>query len=283
MVAIACAYPARVPGMVRLSLATVAGLFAVSALALGDNEGGWRYWARELLPVPVLPYMFMNLGQLIPLVNPRIRDQALLAIDRALLGSDAQAALYSLPLPAWVADALTLAYSTFYFLPVALLLLLAARHDRYLPQVVAAVAITFVVSYAGYFAVPAYGPRTTVAQQRYQSLPGLVGDHVREKLDQWEKTKTDAFPSGHTMITLAVLYCARRRNRTLYNVLLPFGSLLIVATVLLTYHYVIDVLAAVPLAAASLGLAAILAGRVPPASLARVQMAPETANGRAEL
>jgi hypothetical protein len=265
MTAIACVYPARVPRMIPLSLATVGALFAISALALGENESGWRYWARELLPVPLLPYIFMYLGHLIPLVNPRICDQALLAIDRAILGPEVQAALYTLPLPAWVADMLTLAYSTFYFLPVALLLVLAARRDRFLPQVAAAIVITFIVSFAGYFVVPAYGPRTTVAQQRYQSLPGVVGDQVRGKLDQWEKTKTDAFPSGHTMITLAVLCCARRRNRTLYNVLLPLGSLLILATVLLTYHYVIDVLAAIPLTAASLALGALLAGRIPDA------------------
>jgi membrane-associated phospholipid phosphatase len=123
--------------------------------------------------------------------------------------------------------------------------------------------ITFLVSFAGYFVVPAYGPRTTIAHQRYESLPGRVGDEVREKLDQWEKTKTDAFPSGHTMVTLAVLFCARRRNWTLYNILLPLGSLLIAATVLLTYHYVIDVLAAVPLTAASIALSAWLAGPVP--------------------
>ncbi len=268
MIAVACAYPQRVPGMVRLSLVTVAGLFAVAALALGENSGGWRFWARELLPVPLLPYLFMNLGRLIPLVNARTYDQTLLAIDRAILGPEAQAALYTLPLPGWVADGLTLAYSTFYFLPVALLLVLAARRDRYLPQVVAAVVTTFLVSYAGYFVVPAYGPRTTVAQERYQTLPGVVGDHVREKLDEWEKTKTDAFPSGHTMVTLAVLFCARRRNRTLYNSLLPLGTLLVAATMLLTYHYVIDVLAAVPLTAASLLLSAGLAGRVPAAATA---------------
>ena len=67
------------------------------------------------------------------------------------------------------------------------------------------------------------------------------------------------------MVTLAVLFCARRRTRTLYNILLPLGSLLIAATVLLTYHYVIDVMAAVPLTAASLALSAWLAGPVPSA------------------
>jgi membrane-associated phospholipid phosphatase len=125
---------------------------------------------------------------------------------------------------------------------------------------------------AGYFAVPAYGPRTTVAQQRYLSLPaGLVGEPLRDRLDHWEKTKTDAFPSGHTMVTLAVLYCARRRYRTLHNTLLPIGTLLIAAPILLTYHYVvdIDILAAIPLMAVSVALAAWIAGPVPRAAPGR--------------
>ncbi len=263
LTALAWVHPARVPGMIRVSFVTVGALFAIAALALGEDRRGWRYWARELLPVPVLPFIFLNLGRVIPLVNPRVYDAALAALDRRLLGPEAQAALYTLPLPAWTADVLTLVYSTFYFLPVALLLTLGARRDPSLPQVAAAIVITFLVSYAGYFVVPAYGPRTTLAHERYQSLPGIVGDHVREQLDEWEKTKTDAFPSGHTMVTLVVLFCARRRNRTLYAVLLPVGTILIAATVLLAYHYVVDVVAGVALAAASLGLAALAAGRIP--------------------
>lgn len=267
MTLIAWSHPAEVPTSARTSLVTVGALFAIAALALGENRTGWRYWCRELLPVPVVPFIFLNLGRLIPLVNPRNFDAELEALDRALLGPEAQAALYSLALPAWIADVLTLAYSTFFFLAIVLAVVLAARHDPFLPQVTAAVVFTFVVSYAGYFVVPAYGPRSTVAQQRYLSLPaGIIGDHLRAQLDQWEKTKTDAFPSGHTMVTLAVLYCARRRYRLLYNLLLPIGSLLIAATILLTYHYVVDIVAAVPLMVGSVALARWLAGPVPRAA-----------------
>ena len=81
-------------------------------------------------------------------------------------------------------------------------------------------------------------------------------------LDELESTKTDAFPSGHTMVTLATLLCARRRARDVFNVLLPIGSLLIAATVLLTYHYLVDLLAAVPFLVASWWLSAWLAGPV---------------------
>jgi len=264
MAVVAWLHPGKVPISVRSSYLSIGVLFAVAALALGEEHHGWRYWARELLPIPLVPFIYLNLGRLIPLINPRVFDRELLAVDRAILGAEAQAVLYRLPLPAWWSDLLTVAYSSFYFLAAALVLALMWRHDPTLPQVAAALVITFLASYAGYFAVPAYGPRTTVAQTRYSSLPpGVVGEGVRDLLDQWEKTKTDAFPSGHTMVTLAVLYCARRRLRGLYHVLLPIGVLLIAATVLLTYHYVIDVLVAFPLTAASVALSTALAGGVP--------------------
>jgi len=53
----------------------------------------------------------------------------------------------------------------------------------------------------------------------------------------------DVFPSGHTMITLIVMYLSvRLRSRSRYF-FVPVGSLLIVATVYLWYHYVIDLIA----------------------------------------
>ncbi len=255
---------AGIPNATRGSLATVTILFVLAALALGEDSAGWRYWARELLPVPVIPYVFLNLGKLIPVVNPAVLDRSLIELDRRLLGAELQQALYAIALPAWLADCLTLAYATFFFQPIVLAVALALRRDPALPRVTTAIVFTFLLSYAGYFVVPAYGPRATVAGERYATLPeGIFGAPVRDLLDHWEKTKTDAFPSGHTMVTLAVLFCARRRLTQLYEVLLPIGALLMAATVLLTYHYVIDVLAAVPLTAVALAAAARLHGPVP--------------------
>ncbi len=252
-----------IPNATRGSLAAVTILFLLSAIAIGEHQTGWRYWARELLPVPVIPYIFLTLGRLIPVVNRQVLDYTLIAWDRTLLGVEAQEALYAISLPPWLADLLTVAYSTFLLLPIILAVTLAARRDPMLPRVTSAVVFAFLLSYAGYFLVPAYGPRATVASQRYATLPqGLVGAPIRELLDHWEKTKTDAFPSGHTMVTLAVLYCARRRVTWLYQALLPVGALLIAATVLLTYHYVVDVLAAVPLTALALFAAARCHGPV---------------------
>lgn len=264
LAAVAWSHPTVVPLSTRTSLLALGFLFAVAALALDGATDGWRYWAKELLLIPVVPSIFLSLGALIPLVNPNTHDAALVAWDRRLLGPETQAALYNLPLPAWLSDLLTLAYSTFFFAPIVLVVALGRRRDPMLPRVTAAVLFTFLVSYAGYFVVPAYGPRTTVAQQRYETLPaGTIGAPLRDLLDHWERTKTDAFPSGHTMVTLAILFCARRRHRALYNAMLPVGALLIAATILLTYHYLVDVLVALPLVVISVLLAHVAAGPVP--------------------
>ncbi len=61
-----------------LRFALAAALLWGLALVLGEPIGGFRYWARELLPTPFIPYVFLNLGPLIPVVNPRIADELLM-------------------------------------------------------------------------------------------------------------------------------------------------------------------------------------------------------------
>jgi membrane-associated phospholipid phosphatase len=225
---------------------------AVAYLALirltATGRPRWRYWLRELSPIPVIVYIYLHIGALVLVDQPPIRDRLLASIDRALLGPELQSALVNLSLPAWGADLLTLAYASFYFIPLTVVIALAWRRDPNLPRVTAVLVFTFLVSYAGYFAVPAYGPRAGIASERYATLPdGLIGGAIRTHLDRWETTKSDVFPSGHTMVTLAALACARRRLRALYRTLLPLAALLVASTMLLSYHYVIDVIAAVPL------------------------------------
>lgn len=268
MTAIALAGAGRLgwePGLRNLAAVL---LLLGGATALGEAPEGLRRWARELFLVPFVLYAFLNLSPLIAIVNPAIRDPWLMAADQFLLGSDLQAALFGAALPTWGAELLTLCYASYFLLSSGLVIVLMVRRDNAIPRVTATIVITFLVSYTGYFFVPAHGPRAMdLGVAKYAGLPvGIVGGDLRALLDVGELTKTDAFPSGHTMVTLATLICARRRARTFYLVLLPVAMLLIAATILLTYHYLIDVLAALPLLALAFAISARLAGPVEPLS-----------------
>ena len=60
----------------------------------------------------------------------------------------------------------------------------------------------------------------------------------------------DAFPSGHAMMTLVAMWWSWRQRLRLRWALSVIGVLLILATVYLRYHYVVDVLAGALLAVA---------------------------------
>jgi membrane-associated phospholipid phosphatase len=66
-------------------------------------------------------------------------------------------------------------------------------------------------------------------------------------LNVLESNKRDCFPSGHTMVVLAVLIEAARRSRKTFLWFLPFAVGLLMATVYCRYHYVADVLAGLAL------------------------------------
>lgn len=229
-------------------LAIGLAVLLAGSVTLDPTAGNLQRWLRELLPIPLLLNIFQNLGAVIESIRGRTSDSLLIACDRHLLGSHLYAALWT-EHPSWpITDLLTLGYTSFYFLPLALFLWMVwTRHPRR-QLVITAFAATFFVSYVGYFLVPALGPRLTVASSYYQHLPaGIIGGPIRHLLDVLERTKTDAFPSGHTMVTLVALFFVARYRRSWLVLYAPCSALLIAATVLLGYHYVTDVLVGVAL------------------------------------
>ncbi len=143
-------------------------------------------------------------------------------------------------------------------------------------------AIGFFVSFLGYLAVPAVGPRFTLFDIATveRALPGLwLTPGLRSFVDGGglvppglshaaaaALAPRDVFPSGHTMMTVMAMYWVGRfRLRSRWGVWVV-GALLIVATVYLRYHYAVDLIAGMVLAAACLAatppLYAWMTGRI---------------------
>lgn len=201
---------------------------------------------RGWYPVALIPITYTELRYLIPLIHPRDYDLELAAIDHRMFGLHPTIWLERLTSPL-LTEALQIIYATYYFFPIVLGAALWRNgwFDRYHFWVFV-VAFGFYLSYLGYIAVPATGPRFLPLIKEGQAFP-LRGvwlfDTIRTTLDEAEGITRDCFPSGHTEITLLVLYYARRFHRRTFWWLLPPGSALIFSTVYLRYHYVIDIVA----------------------------------------
>jgi hypothetical protein len=121
------------------------------------------------------------------------------------------------------------------------------------------VVTTFYLSYLGYFAFPALGPRFEIPHMQTAPLEGVwLTQAIRDGLDHLELIQRDAFPSGHVGVSLLVLYYARRFLRNSFLPYLVVVGSMGVSTVYLRYHYVVDVLSGVILAVVSGWLAHVI-------------------------
>ncbi len=218
---------------------------------------------------PILPLLlvFDNLGPFVLGAGSVDLDPLLVAADRLLFGGDDPTRLLEPFLGPPALEVLTVCYALYYFHPIVLGALLWKDDLREkspgarFPAYVFGMLLVFYVSYAGYFVVPAIGPRFTVPHDG--PLPrGTVAKAIDDTLDRLETSRRNCFPSGHTMVTIAVLVEAARRSRKTFLAFLPFATGLVLATVACRYHYVVDVLAGLVLAFAVGGLARAVARRV---------------------
>jgi membrane-associated phospholipid phosphatase len=210
--------------------------------------------AIDFYPAAFIAFIYESLGPLISAARGPARDDLLIAADRAILGGDATVLLQPLVTP-FLATFLYIAYATYYFLPLVLGGYLWSHDVGTARRYIFTLSVCFYVSYAGYFTIPAYGPRTALADRNRVPLEtSSVARAISQTINELEHTKLDAFPSGHTMITVAVLIVARRRYRKVFWFLLPVALLLIFSTMYCRYHYLVDVLAGILLAFATVPL-----------------------------
>ncbi len=217
----------------------------------------WRHLHLWYL-VPLILIFFKELYFMIDPIRGIIIDETLIKIDRFIFfGNDPTVLLYKIANP-YLTELLQIVYGTFYLLPVILGIDLMLKKKQIEFDFSAFIIVYgFFLSFIGYLLFPAIGPRFTLHNFEMNNfeMPGLLlTDFLREIVNSGESipygtlnpakiVQRDAFPSGHTQMTLLVMFLAVKFNSRLKLFFLINGSLLIFATVYLRYHYVVDLIA----------------------------------------
>jgi len=238
----------RAPGWEEASLVFV--LLGVLPLALRTAAQRLRSQPLSLLadfsPAFALFLAYGNLDPVLDAFHVPLADARLQMLDQRIFGMQPSIALAP-HLTGWESNLLMLCYVSYYLWPVLLgALLWAFRGEAAFDRWSLAVMVILLLNFALYAAVPAVGPR--FAQAESFAVP-VVGDVAAPLFRAFMRSPfhRDCFPSGHTAMSLMVLWHAFRKLRPFFWVaLLPCAGL-IVATVALRFHYGVDLLAAPPL------------------------------------
>jgi membrane-associated phospholipid phosphatase len=232
-----------------LGVLAILSLFILLSVFLSGRRLVWRV-AHDFSPVLIVPVLFNTLGPVIDCASPSRWDPQLAQLDARMFGDLAAMWRGVLGRPAWLTDLTYLAYVGYYVAPVALgaVLYLKRPRDEF-QQLVFTVVVTFYASYVGYFIFPTLGPRVPLGSEALVVGGGVVSHAVRLFIEYAERTRTDAFPSGHTAVALVCLYFAWRTSPAVFAAFTVLAAGIVFSTVYLHYHYVIDVVTGAALAA----------------------------------
>ncbi len=254
-------FSSRVPvwkELVLINLVVIAAIVCIARWAETRNSRlliGIHRWYCYLLVL----FVFKEIYQMIHRINPTDYDQLFITIDHWMFGVNPTQWLYKFANPV-VTEILQSAYFSYYLIFILVGVEIYRRYPiEKFDHAAFVIVLGFYLSYLGYFLLPAVGPRFTLHDfaNLDRELPGLfftplfraiinAGESIRAgQIHPIDVVQRDAFPSGHTQLTLVCVYLAflfRLRSKWVVTVL---ATLLIIATVYLRYHYVIDLIGGV--------------------------------------
>jgi len=255
-------FATRIPQWMSLVSINCALTVAICILGYVRHTSSSRMlsYVHDWYVAPAVFFLFKELYFMIkPLHFGRDYDDVLIAIDHWMFGVNPTEWLMQYATP-WLTEILQIAYTSFYFLFLILGYELYRRHNLDLFHYFMFTCVYgFFLSYVVYFFLPAIGPRFTLHDFNALNtdLPGvLLTPYLRWFVNAGGSvpmgvpnevaiagTQRDVFPSGHTMMTLVLMYLGAKLHARVRYMVYIVGVLLIMATVYQRYHYVIDLLA----------------------------------------
>jgi hypothetical protein len=196
---------------------------------------------------------FFQLREILPAVSSRAVDARIYAFDLHVFGVEP-----SVWLDRFVRPATTEWFAFFYFLYFLILMvhvfpMILTRDSVLLARFALGILLIFMTGHLLYMAVPGWGPYWYLRGTFDHTLEGRTfWPLVREAVDAGGAQK-DIFPSLHTAVpTFLAIFSFRHRQRVPFRYTWPIVAFLatqiIIATLFLRWHYLVDVVAGLLLA-----------------------------------
>jgi hypothetical protein len=215
------------------------------------------FWSALVYRVGIygsVQHSYFLFKHLLPVINPGTLDHQLFMLDHRLFGFEP-----AVWLDQFVTPVTTEWFAFFYFCYFFLLathvlpILFGARDQVLLGEFMLGMLAIVCVGHTGYLLVPGFGPYKAMPEMFKHELPGGLWMDVVWSTVRSNGAMKDIFPSLHTAgPSFLAMFSFRNRDRLPFRYTWPlltfFSANIIVATMFLRWHYVIDVLAGFTLA-----------------------------------
>jgi len=212
---------------------------------------------------------FFQLQWVLPTATHYALDAQIYALDKSLFGFEPAEAWDRFVTPA-TTDWFSFFYYGYFFILAAhvLPMMFFARDMLIFSEFSFGILLLFSVGHSVYLLVPGYGPYMHLADHFHHTLNGpFWWKLVKETVDSVDgAARKDIFPSLHTAApTFLAMFSFRHRHalpfKRTWPLLAAFASQIIIATMFLRWHYLIDICAGITLATSAVLLARSVTAR----------------------
>jgi len=219
-------------------------LFAIFVVWLiARYKPNWRVF-RDALPFGFCIAIYTNLHDTVHFVNPHDIQETLIQMDAWLFGTQLCVWTQQFIHPT-LTEILSFCYMIFFiFAPfVAAVLYFQKRYPAF-RYTLFSVIFCFYLGYVLYILFPAVPPRIILKPFFYTDFQGaLITDAALKTVSILPADSRCAFPSLHSAVTLLSLMFAWKYSKVAFWAMLPFCLGLLLSTVYLRHHYVVDLFA----------------------------------------
>ena len=237
--------PHRIVGDMQRIWVTLAVL--ILFLLIVKYKPNWKF-LRDWLPFGFCIAIYTNLHDTVHFVNISDIQDWLIKVDDWMFG--VQPCVWSEQfITPTLTDIFIAAYANYFVLTVgvALVLYIQKRYKEF-RYALLTIIICYYVGYFLFIIFPAAPPRLVLKPFFTVSLHGSILEPIKHAIEISAQDSRGAFPSLHCATSFLSLFFAWRYVRWLFWVMIPMVIMLIISTIYLRHHYVIDLIAGLILA-----------------------------------
>lgn len=196
--------------------------------------------------------LFAQKARIFTLMDPQIYKLEKLLWNRPL-GMVIEEYIFSIP---WISivvmDFFMLCYVTYFALPFYHLLVIYLEKQEseyyFAQRFIFSFIILFMINFTLYMLIPVTGPHYYYKEIYTHPLHfSIFGQRIHNLIVSLQPNFIDCFPSGHSAVSYLIIYWNLRLRLSQAKVAIVICCMIVISTMLLRFHYLLDVLAAIPL------------------------------------
>jgi membrane-associated phospholipid phosphatase len=175
-------------------------------------------------------------------------DPLLIQLDQAIFGFQPSILFSEYCSHPIFAELMYIGYFSFYLIIIGFIIALYVKKDAHFNENIFKFTAAFFLFYLFFGIFPSEGPQFYFDSPNKDLPVAYLFDSIMHFIQAHAEQPTAAFPSSHVGLSIIILMLSKKSIPKFYKISLPFVVLLILSTVYIKAHYVVDVIGGIIIA-----------------------------------